>query len=557
MHPRHLLLLLVVVLIALAAWSLLMGDDPTTGPLERKASQEQVVPRVTESIVVSAPTLAVERKAAPAPASTSSPSSAVASPALSGLVKEEGGEGLPDILVELVDATNTTLLAVTTGAQGEFAFEQVAPEANALVTRPSPHGLPRIRHALPRARPGSRPGGAGIVLWRPPCGVITGRVIDEAGAPVAGAIISTDRPYVTMGTGNWDVLEGEKPRMLFEAKADAGGHFALTFAPRGPHLLRGKHGDRSGSVKVDANEAGVVIRLGAHLGGAIAVTGQLTDRVTGAPIVGARVWVQRVRRSDHGSSTIGVADATTNLQGRYEVQGLEAGTYEIGSMPEGFSKGETEVECDARQHVVDLALLPARRVRVRVLTADGQPAKGVHVHVRDAAGKTVEVPGSMGMLGNGVRVDAKGIVELRRLPAAPLTLLAVQGEFVAAGRLELDLRSEAPPEVTIAMPSLVTSFARQHFFNLLDAEGKPATIEGIVVASSFDGGQLLSRVEGSWLAGKFCFGNDRQFDFSTPTIAVGAIAGACRVEIAAPGYQLVTLTLEPGERSPTTVTLRR
>ena len=37
--------------------------------------------------------------------------------------------------------------ALLTGAQGEFAFEQVAPEANALVTRPAPHGLPRIRHA--------------------------------------------------------------------------------------------------------------------------------------------------------------------------------------------------------------------------------------------------------------------------------------------------------------------------------------------------------------------------------------------------------------------------
>ena len=96
-----------------------------------------------------------------------------------------------------------------------------------------------------------------------------------------------------------------------------------------------------------------------------------------------------------------------------------------------------------------------------------------------------------------------------------------------------------------------------HFFHLLDVDGKPATIEGSVVASSFNGDQLLSRVDGRWIAGRFCLGNDRIHNFPTQTIAVGAIAGACRVEIAAPGYQLVTLTLEPGAKSPTAVTLQR
>ena len=98
---------------------------------------------------------------------------------------------------------------------------------------------------------------------------------------------------------------------------------------------------------------------------------------------------------------------------------------------------------------------------------------------------------------------------------------------------------------------------RNHYFLLLGPDGKPAEIEGTVVASAYDGDQLLSRVEGRRRGDKFVFGNDEHDDFRDPTIAVGAIAGAVRVEIEAHGYQTVTLTLEPDAKSPTTVTLQR
>lgn len=106
------------------------------------------------------------------------------------------------------------------------------------------------------------------------------------------------------------------------------------------------------------------------------------------------------------------------------------------------------------------------------------------------------------------------------------------------------------------VPSGRGGFARTHYFKLLGPEGKPAQIEGTVVAESFDGGALLSRVEGHKRAGKFVFGFDECNDFDEPTIAVGAPAGACRVEIAVPAYQKETLTLEPDATSSTSVRLR-
>src|SRR5690606_34869583 len=114
-----------------------------------------------------------------------------------------------------------------------------------------------------------------------------------------------------------------------------------------------------------------------------------------------------------------------------------------------------------------------------------------------------------------------------------------------------------PNEVTINLPTDVTHFARKHFFVLLGPDDKPAQIEGTVVASSFDGDTLLSRVEGRWRDGKFHFGNDQRSSHTNPTIAVGAIASVCRVEIEVPGYQKETLTLAAGAKSPTRIRLRR
>ncbi|MCB9885339.1 MAG: carboxypeptidase regulatory-like domain-containing protein [Planctomycetes bacterium] len=562
-RPR-LLAALGIALLSFVLW-LLLRSEPAPEPQRLPAEEEAAAPTAPPVHVEDSVPAAVERQAPPTPSDQrAAPGPSAPVTGLRGVVQEEGGPSLPDILVELLDAHGATVQATTTDAEGRFAFDQLAPDAATIATRPAPAGLPRIGHGMPRSR-GPGPGGPGpggaasstIRLWRPPSGAITGIVVGDRGEPVAGATVGTDRPYVSLGMVRWKVLEGEEPRMSASATTAADGRFELPFCRHGQHLLRARLGEQSGSVKVDADAAGVVIRLGTHLGGAVVLAGQLTDRITGAPIAGARIWIQRVRRAEHGSSAIGVARVATDLQGRYEVQGLEAGLYGLQTMPDGYAPAAAEGEFADGNHVLDLTALPARQVRVRVVLPDGRPVKGAQVRVRDAAGGTVQVPALMDMLGDGVRTDAEGVARLRRMPAAVLTLSAACADFTAAGRIELDLRQGAPEEVTIELPSAVASFARQHFFKLLDVHGKPAVIEGTVVASAFDGEQLLSRVEGRWRDGRFYLGNDQQYDFAEPIVAVGASAGACRIEIAAPGYQVETLTLEPGAQSPTKVTLRR
>ena len=62
---------------------------------------------------------------------------------------------------------------------------------------------------------------------------------------------------------------------------------------------------------------------------------------------------------------------------------------------------------------------------------------------------------------------------------------------------------------------------------------------------------------GYWRGKEFVFGNYKRNGFSKPTIPVGAPAQECRVEIVVPGYQKAAVTLAPGAKSPTKVTLQR
>ncbi|MCB9879210.1 MAG: carboxypeptidase regulatory-like domain-containing protein [Planctomycetes bacterium] len=566
MRPRRPILALAVILIAGALWLLLWRGEPTPPQPPPPNPSSTTAPLAAESAIDAQPAAHVEREAADAapPAPEGAPPAVAPAPALSGVVREStSNKGVHGILVELLDAHGTTLLATTTDDEGRFAFDRGMPEATALATRPAPAGLPRLRHDLPGTnafvRPGSRrpPPPTTITLWRTPDGTITGRVVDDLGDPVVGAKITTDRPYRPINSGPWRVLEGKEVGWILDVTTDADGRFVLPACKIGMHTLRAVHGERSGSVRVDSHASGVVIRLGAHLAGAAVLSGQLSDRLTNAPIGGAEVDVRRIPSGPEDAGTAMKAIVRTDPRGRFEVQGLELGDYNVHPMHRGYFGTTTKVAVQSGHRVVELSMLPARKVKVRVVLPDGQPIARASVQARDADGAIVQVPNDDHFPRDSLVTDAAGRVALRHLPAARLTLLAMRGDLHPAARVEVDLTHGAPEEVLVQLPNAVASFARQHFFKLMDTDGKPAAIEGTVVASSFDGDQLLSRVEGRWRGDTFYLGNHQKLDSKTPVMAVGAIAGACRVEIAAPGYQLVTLTLEPDAKSPTNVTLRR
>lgn len=247
----------------------------------------------------------------------------------------------------------------------------------------------------------------------------------------------------------------------------------------------------------------------------------------------------------------------TDEQGRYEVQGLDTGRYEISTRPSGFAPGKTSApEYAEGFHTVDLTLDPARELLVQVVLPDGSPARGIVLRAFDQGSQRLEVEGRFQMLFDELSVGESGKARLRLLPAAPLTILAVRGDFYPAGKIAVDLTKGSPESVTIVMPTDGKAFGRNHYFQLQGPDGKPADVQGTATAESFLDGQLISRVEGRWVGKEFFFGHEGRNGFQTPMIAVGAPSGACTVVLTVPGYQSETLHLKADAVSPTIVNLR-
>jgi hypothetical protein len=153
-------------------------------------------------------------------------------------------------------------------------------------------------------------------------GVITGRVVNDAGRPVAGAPIIVIKAGVNFLSG------------IQTSTADDEGNFKVT-------------GLGPGSYMIDANVPGYVIagagserdyhRPGASVTINLVKGGVITGRVTdpyGEPMVGVRAQAFRVRELEGGQKYIGeLREPTGRLtddRGVYRLYGVEPGVYVVG-----------------------------------------------------------------------------------------------------------------------------------------------------------------------------------------------------------------------------------
>lgn len=502
-----------------------------SAPLRDVVEEEQATPVVAD--------------AGPGPAAEVPPSHR-----FRGRVKELGGPGVPGVTVEIVGAQDRSLAATVTAEGGRFEFDRAPPRGSVLVTQLRSGEGPRLRH--PRATPSP---GASVTLWIPPPAVIEGIVIDGNGRPVEGARVVTDRLANLLTAPPW---EGEVPRIPWSVSTDGDGRFVLPGAKAGDHRLRASEGTREGSTECRAGDSNVIIELGAHPDGLMTLEGTVRERVSGAPVADALIHVNIVRNWPGGRSSKGVTSARSDASGRYEVQGLEEGAYALKASAEGHAPEETRaIALDGALNNLDVELDLAREITVSVTYPDGTPAPDTEIRVTDEGGRRLWGPHEARRFLGPLRTGQRGRLKLKLLPARPVTVHALQGDLAAAGEAAVDLGVEPVQPVAITLPSRHRSFARTHYFKLLDEGGAPASIEGTVTAECRLDGELVSRVSGAWVGDEFFFGHERSHGFSTPTIAVGAPEGECQVEISVPGYDRAVLVLEAGASSPTEVRLIR
>lgn len=243
--------------------------------------------------------------------------------------------------------------------------------------------------------------------------VLEGRVVDEAGLPVAGASVGL-REGAGDVVGSW-VEEGGW------AESGEDGAFRLRAYRSGRFQVAASHPDFK-SARVDVTVPGRDVRLVLSPGAEL--TGEVVD-ARGTPLAGARVALQR---GAAGARWV-EASADTDARGRFSLRGLEAGRYAVSA-----THGQDEDQRVAAP--VDAEVAERAEARVRLVVLDGLPVAG---SVVDTAGQPVPdafvslrpEPGENGRVGGPlphvywtVRSGQDGRFSARYLPPGRYSLRA-------------------------------------------------------------------------------------------------------------------------------------
>lgn len=131
-------------------------------------------------------------------------------------------------------------------------------------------------------------------------------------------------------------------QLVAETTTDAQGNYQ-TSLPAGDYTVEfskeGYLSERMFNVSVESNDIqflDAVLQIGEDYRGTGAITGILTDAVTGQPIAGARLTIRRGLGQTAGAS---VATTVSSTDGRYSVTDLEAGNYTVLAEADGYVSG--------------------------------------------------------------------------------------------------------------------------------------------------------------------------------------------------------------------------
>ena len=256
---------------------------------------------------------------------------------------------------------------------------------------------------------------ATVLLGAPPSDPVevSGRVT-QGGEPYAQAMV------------NWlPASTGVQEKMKFTT-TDADGRYSLTLDEAGDYVISVARlpGGATQQVTVEfeerVEEGTEVLRRDIEIPG-----GTLAGRVLGEdgePLGAARVTVIEVGGVRTNQMIGGsYAELQSDADGRFEVSGLRAGTYQasaggamlLGSSPAAPARvtvGPIEVAEDARVEGIEIRLTPACHAVITVRDGAGQPVPGASVFLRDGEGRHTELF-SMTTTGPAGRVSLDGLAE--------------------------------------------------------------------------------------------------------------------------------------------------
>jgi protocatechuate 3,4-dioxygenase beta subunit len=398
-------------------------------------------------------------------------------PIFEGMVRGPDGkpvEGARVTYREIVVLGSDPAPSVRTDAEGRFraSLKSGAP----LQVRVEAKGL--AGKTIEKVQPG-----APLLVTLDRGRTIEGLVRDAGGQPVARARVEANA-NVEMNRSSWDV-EGYR----VETTTDARGHFRLTSVGHGLHNVRARAPGRGAAWKGNVRPGSTVNLV---LQPRASLTGIVAD-VDGRPVAGAVV------RADQEAAFWGGSDTEkTDHDGRFDLLGLEAGTYSLVADHPDFAPAIVSgilVE-EAGQADATLVLSRGFAVTGRLVGPEERPVLGRAV-VQESADRPT--PRSFAELLRA-ETGADGRFRIERVPAGSF-VLGVLARGYAGRRVELDV-SGRESVVDLGDISLEAGLAiRGRVRTRESAPIAGAVLQAYQSAMMHDGtpGETLSEPDGSFV----------------------------------------------------------
>jgi hypothetical protein len=373
---------------------------------------------------------------------TLSPATVVAAPdaaagELAGRVLN-WGDGSPvagaEVSIAPEDGARTS--SFTTGRDGTFVVRPPAPGRYRVVSALAAGYLPWAPDpgASPLelvARPGVRVDG--VVLYLVPAIEYHGTVVDPDGAPVAGATVVL-----------LDAAAGERAQAPIADTFTSGPDGGFTFhAPDYALFEARKDGFAPGRAVLDAavmTSREMTIRLGARGGAAPpehTIAGIVVD-ADGNPVPGARV----VASPDRGAETMRTGEAQTGDDGRFTIDGVDAGMHGVRAIARGHATAAVLALAGAKDVRIELGV--SASIAGRVVDPDGKAVPAATIAVLQPAGLVDRVVAVSSVF------DAEGRFTIEDIAPGDYFVVAQAHGFAPSTKTAATAKRD-PAEVTVAV----------------------------------------------------------------------------------------------------------
>jgi protocatechuate 3,4-dioxygenase beta subunit len=388
-----------------------------------------------------------------------------------GHVVDESGKPVAGARVQVAlsaagsDDDGRVLSETVTGPDGAFAAPDAPAGPRALVVR-APGFVAATRIQL-EPRSDER-----ISLQKG--GTLRGSVLDPAGKPAAGVLVTAeDSAAMTDAQGKY-VLSGVAP----------GGH-------RVQALWKDEFAARKDGVRVkkgEESEASLALKRGS------AIAGTIIEESTRQPVAGVRVSAYAATGFGAFARRRAERSARTDQRGRYRIAGLAPARYLVEATRDGYlSSSIVGFNAGGPSPAANLALRKAATITGRVTDEKGQPVAGARVRItremglrrmlRGVAANPASVLGGQGVVSAG-----DGAFRIRGLqPEKNLSLEAALTGYATARKPGITLKAGD----SIGDVALVVRKGLEARGKIVDSQGQPvaaAEIRAIHRESGITGG---------------------------------------------------------------------